>query len=285
LVIEIVEETRSGISPYCTSKFSKASEKRHRVLLNAGCQTSTIMLVCSWVTICPACIIFRTYEYLRSIESSMDPKDIPELIKAFTSLKHAVGLYAAIAAVLLVIAGIISWQFVIKKVEKAAETASEKTLKKFQAKLDRDNARFQSQHDKQMNALEAIYQPFTSLSSMIRFTMKGEKFTAEMGANEQVQLLVQYRHQFKTAFQQNKLRLSNELCARIEALLPVVDEFIEAFEGGMMPGYPEPPDEVQESGLYIAAMWPPDLLDGIIVRIDGIANDIEKDFRNAYGTA
>ncbi|WP_454804239.1 hypothetical protein [Mucilaginibacter phyllosphaerae] len=216
----------------------------------------------------------------------MEPKDLPDMIKAFSELKHTLGVYAAISLLVLCVISFAAWQFFIKRLEKAAEVAFEKSLKKFQAELDRDNSRFQSQHEKQMNALEAIYKPFSSLSSVIRFTMKGEKFTAEMGTGEQVQLLVSYRHEFKSAFQRNRLRLSAELCQRIEALLPVVDEFIEAFEGGIMPGQPDiPGEELEEGQLFIAAIWPMGLLEGIIERIDVIAAEIETDFRTAYGTA
>jgi len=216
----------------------------------------------------------------------MELSDLKNLSKQFNALKQAFGWVAAIS--LLVLDGLLllAWKFVTKKIEKAAEVASEKSLRKFQAQIDQDNTRFQTQHEKQINALEDLYKHFEALSSVIKYTMKGEEFTADISVQDQVRMLVRYRHDFKTSFQQNRLRLKTELCDRIEALLPVVDEFIETFEGGIMPGGPpEAPDGEEPNELYIAAIWPSGLLDGIIDRIDIIASAIETDFRTAYGTA
>lgn len=216
----------------------------------------------------------------------MELTDLKKLSEQFNTLKQTFGWVAAISLLLLAALLFLAWKFVIKKIEKAAEVASEKSLKKFQAQIDQDNTRFQTQHEKQIDALENLYKHFEALSSVIKYTMKGEKFTADMGAQEQVHMLIRYRHDFKHSFHQNRLRLKTELCDRIEALLPIVDEFIETFEGGIMPGGPpEVPEGEEPNELYIAAIWPAGLLDGIINRIDVIASAIETDFRTAYGTA
>jgi hypothetical protein len=215
----------------------------------------------------------------------MDPKELQNLIKEFKSLTHTVGIVAVLFFVAGILLMLIAWKFIVKKIEKAAETASEKSLKKFQAQLDQDNVKFQTQHEKQIDALEAVYQRFEALSSVLKYTMHGEKFTEHLAAPAQLQLLIKSRHEFKNTFHKNRLRLRSVLCERIEALLPLVDEYVEAFEGGIMPGPPEFSDDEEHDGLYISAMWPAGQLDGIVDRIDKIAAEIETDFRTAYGTA
>jgi len=215
----------------------------------------------------------------------MELTELENLPEQFNALKETFGWVVAVSFFVLAAILFFAVKFIVKKIEKAAELASEKTLKKFQAQIDQENSRVQTQHEKQIDALESVYKHFEALSSVIKFTMNGEKFTAEMGARDQVHMLIRYRHEFKINFQQNRLRLKTELCNRIEALLPVVDEFIETFEGGIVPGGPpEVPEGEEPNEFYIAAMWPMGLLDGIIERIDAIATAIETDFRTAYGT-
>jgi hypothetical protein len=215
----------------------------------------------------------------------MEP-DLKNIIEQFSALKQTFGWLTALTIITGLILLAITYKFIGKKVEKAAEVASVKSLKKFQDVIDREQIRFNTQHEKQIDALEQIYKHFEALSSVIKFTMQGEKFTQHESAQSLLSMLIEFRHSFKKCFQQNRLRLKSGLCQRIEALLPIVDEYIETFEGGIMPGGPPGvPDGEEPQELYIAAIWPSGLLDGIIARINKIAAEIENDFRATYGTA
>jgi hypothetical protein len=214
----------------------------------------------------------------------MEP-ELKNLLEQVESLKQTFGLLTAIIVTVGTLLFGIAWKFFLKKVEKVAEIASEKSLRKFQAEIDRDQTLFNTQHEKQVDALEQIYKHFESLSSAIKFTMHGEKFTQDETPEDLVKMLIKFRHAFKNSFFENRLRLNSDLCQRIETLLPIVDEYIENFEGGIMPGGPpEIPEGEEPQEMYIAAIWPAELLDGIVDRINEIAIEIESDFRSAYGT-
>ena len=169
------------------------------------------------------------------------------------------------------------WRFLTKRTEKIAEVAAEKSLKKFQ-----------SHHQKQIDAIHETYQVFQQLISIIRSTKKPEKFTPSLKGTEKLDYLIEFRHSFKRTYKQNKLIFPEYICEKIEKILPVVDKYIETYESGL---WPEPQPEEQQQydenngGLYITGMWNPNAFEGQLEQLEEILKDIEKEFRKIYGTS
>ena len=217
----------------------------------------------------------------------MELKDTKEIITAIDNLSKEYGYFWSAFYILMTIFSVLIWMYLSKKSKIIAEEASEKSLKKFQAALDQDLYRFQTQHQKQIDALHDIYQKFQALSSILNYIMNGEKFTQPISASNQLLILIDNRHDFKKIYQQNNLLFRKDLCRRIDSLIIVVDEFIEAFENGLISSSFQEFDNtnINEPQLLIVGIWRHGELQLIIEKVTSISSEIEVEFRKVYGTA
>ena len=209
------------------------------------------------------------------------------IIKKLESIYQTYGIGVVIIILILIIGGFVLWKFIIKRTEIIAEEASEKSLKKFQSQVDMELFRHQTKHQKQIDAIHSTYQKLQLITAMINYTLSGEKFEQQIKPQEEIQRLIQYRHDFKHIFLQNRLLFPEKLCYKIDLLIPTVDSFIEIYIGGIRP---EPSDEDKEfyeannNGAYIAGFWGQDDFDLTLKQLKEISIDIEHEFRKIYGT-
>ncbi|WGQ10717.1 hypothetical protein QG516_03485 [Pedobacter gandavensis] len=199
--------------------------------------------------------------------------------------KWGIGL-TIVLVISVIVTGLIG-KFVVKKVEQIVSDNSERSMKTFQATIDKDLYKFQTKHERQVNAIHETYQKFQQLGTTINFLMKGDQFLEPPSGKQMVSEMVTSRIAFIDAYRTNKLLFSSELCLQIDALLPVVDQFIIAFNNGL---FPEPlmtseENENNEPQLVLGGIWAHGELEAIIEIFDQIANEIERDFRKIYGTA
>ncbi len=116
--------------------------------------------------------------------------------------------------------------------------------------------------------------------------VKGEKFTASMPPNEEVQYLTTYRLEFKKSYNRNKILLPEKLNNKIESLFPEIDTFIDDFISGLIP--PNTPDEnipeEYRNEYQIVGIWPVGRLEPTLQKMEEINTEIEIEFRKIYGT-
>jgi hypothetical protein len=193
----------------------------------------------------------------------MDAKDIELLITKLQEIENRFGIRIAIIIAVFTITIIVTWIFIVKRIAKVAEEASEKSLQKFQSQLDKDLFKFQTKHQKQIDAIHETFQKFQRLTSLINFVLKGEKFIQLLNSKENVVSLIKFRNEFKDIYQINRLLFQKSICEKIDHLIPVVDKFIKTYEGGIMP---EPTAEEIElngpDGMYIEGYGQQTLLMG-----------------------
>jgi hypothetical protein len=216
----------------------------------------------------------------------MEISDIDKVIEKLNEIETTFGLGGVILFILACLVLYFTWRFLIKKTERIAEETSEKSLKKYQLHLDQDLVKFQTRHQMQVDAIHETFQKFQRLTGVINFIMKGENFSQQLKPHEDVELLIQSRHNFKKIYHQNRLLFPEQLCAKIDALIPSVDNFIGTYNDGLFPKRTideNDPDIEESSGLLLAGIWSLDAFDGL-EQLEQISKDIEAEFRKIYGT-
>lgn len=125
------------------------------------------------------------------------------------------------------------------------------------------------------------------MTSIIKYIMKGEKYTQPMKPEEEVSYMIKFRHDFKDIYNQNRLLFPKQLCDKIDTLIPTIDDFIDTYSDGL---FPEPSEEEKEynaeqnGGMYIAGIWGIDAFEPTITQLEQISCEIETEFRKIYGT-
>lgn len=212
--------------------------------------------------------------------------DIDKIVEKLNEVENFFGFWGVVIFIIAVLTLILSWKYLVRNIERIAEETSEKSLKKYQSRLDKELVKFQTKHQKQVDAIHETYQKFHRLTGIINFIMKGENFTQQIKPHDDVKLLIQFRHDFKGIYQENRLLFPEHLCDKIDALIPSVDNFIETYNSGLFPEREEEEEEPiteENGGLYLAGIWAEPAFDGL-EQLEQISKDIETEFRKIYGT-
>ena len=214
----------------------------------------------------------------------MEIKQVDEQTSQLITFFERYGFPAGLSILLCLIIIYFTWTFLVKRIEKMAEVVSEQTLKKYQAEIDKDLYKFQTKHQKQIDAIHDVYQKLQTLSGLLHFVMNGEPFTQPMNADEQLNNLILCRHDFKSKYMQHRLIFGATIRLAVDEFIVAVDDFITGFKSGLLPVSLEPFDqEGQNNGLHIAGIWKSGELDGLIKSVDEITSSIEKEFRGIFG--
>lgn len=213
--------------------------------------------------------------------------ELNKVLEALSKIEQLFGFGATIIVITLSVALVLTWKYLIKRTESIAQEASEQSLKKFQSDLDKELVKFQTKHQKQVDAIHETFQTFQRLTSMINFILKGDKFTQPLKPEEEISYMMKFRQEFKNHYNQNRLLFPKQLCEKIDTLIPIVEEFIETYHGGLFPQESE--EEIQSNseqngGMYVAGIWGAGTFDNILIQLDQISKDIEIEFRKIYGT-
>ena len=211
------------------------------------------------------------------LNNTMD--DINSVIKKIEQLQNTFGLWGAIIIISLVVILIFSVWYLKK-------TLPEVALKEFQSALDQDLFKFKSKHEKQINAVHSIYQKFQKMTTTVDYTKKGKKFPQPLKPKEEIEILIKLRHEFKRAYQKNRLLFSKELCKKIDNAIDTIDKFIETYQKRLLDLSEDDIKRTAElnQGVYIAGMWGLNEFDGILEDLKQIRIKIEDEFRKIYGT-
>ena len=212
-------------------------------------------------------------------------EEVEKIVEELDIIKQFYGYFGVFVVLFIVIGGTALWIFLVKRVEKIAEEITDRNLKKFQSSLDKELVKFSAKHQKQIDAVQDCYQRFQELQSLVTFVVKGEKFTAQMQPDEEIEYLTTYRLEFRRSYRRNKILFPEELNHKIESLFPEIDTFIEDYMGGLMPCISDEntPEECRDEYL-IAGIWPMGKLEPTLEKMDEINREIEHEFRRIYGT-
>lgn len=215
----------------------------------------------------------------------MEISDLDSLNDKLTHVISVYGIGVGVLFILTVVVIILSSRYLIRQTELFVEESSEKTLKNFQSHLDKELVKFQTRHQKQVDAIHEVFQKLQIMTSTINYIMKGEKFTQDIKLQESLSYLIKFRHDFKEAYQQNRLLFPLQLCNRIDSLIPTVDNLIETLENGILPEYEEEDlSEEEKGGVHIVGVWKEDAFDKTLSDLGQISKEIEVEFRKIYGT-
>lgn len=213
--------------------------------------------------------------------------EVDKIVERLNKIEQMYGIGGMLIVVTFSIVLILSWKYLVKRTELIAYEASEELLKKFQANLDKELVKFQTKHQKQVDAIHDTFQKFQRMTSTINFMMNGGKFTSNLKPDEEISALIKFRHDFKQTYFQNKLIFPKQLCEKIEGVFPTIDDFIETYVGGIFPEQSEEEKEFnsqQNGGLYLAGVWGSEEFDEVLAQLEKISIDIESEFRKIYGT-
>lgn len=218
----------------------------------------------------------------------MLPKDdFKFYFEQLENIQHNLGYGAMIFIILLSLILFFAIRYVTKNVEKAAESASEKILKKYQADLDKDNFKFQTMHQNQIDAIHKVYKEFNNLNLSINYLLHGENFLSPPNSRDLINHIIDLRHSFKKEFLSNKLLFSKELGVKIESLVLEVDNFIETFSNGLFPEMSEEHNAMNaelNGGFVVEGLWRAETFDPLLESMANITSNIEDEFRTLVGT-
>lgn len=206
--------------------------------------------------------------------------NVKEILDQLRFIKITFGIGGGILIFILLVAVPIAWTFLQKKFGRIAEEASEKSLKKFQSEIDKENFKFQIKHQKQIDTIQEVYQKLQDVISIILFLKVGDKFYEQMHPQDEMKELIARRHAFKNIYFKNRLVFSRELRIKIEELLPVIDEFVGDYIEAISPEF-KTDEYVEIEGTQLAGIWPIDKLD--IKKLESISRKIEDEFRKLLG--
>lgn len=212
-------------------------------------------------------------------------ENIQIVVDRLESVEHYYGIGGVILIVLLIIIGILIWRFALKLTEKTAEEISDKSVKQFQSLLDKELVKFSTRHQKQIDAVQDCFQQFQQLQSFVNYIIKGERFTAPISPEEELNYLAKYRLEFKRSYARNRILFPERLNQKIETLFPELDKFIEDYMSGLLPTTPitNIPEEFRSES-QLAGIWPLGKLEPTLMKMEEISKGIEAEFRKLYGT-
>jgi len=213
-------------------------------------------------------------------------EDFEFYVQQLENIQQNLGYGVMLFFLLLIVILFFTSIYLKRVIERSAEEASEKTLKKYQAELDRENFKYQTMYQNQINAIHKVFKEFNQLNIAINFLLNGENFSSPPSSRELINHIIELRHSFKKEFLGNKLLFSKDLKTKIESLVPEVDRFIETFSSGL---FPEMSPEHQEmnaelnGGYVIEGIWGVGTFEPLIKKMDLISSDIEDEFRKIVG--
>lgn len=164
-------------------------------------------------------------------------EDIEKLLKKVESIQNTLGLGAAIACLIILIAIFFLWHSLKRKIEKSAEITSEKLIKQFQLELDKDlqeySTRLSYKYQNQTKAIDEVYSQFAVLTSYLDFLNKGGKYEEQTNPFEDCEKLIKYRREFIKIFERRKIYMPELLNKKINDLMPVLEDFIDTYKSGL----------------------------------------------------
>lgn len=225
-----------------------------------------------------------------------------EVDKIYSKLQGIESSFGIFGVVLALILGGFIWaifNYFSKLVEKLAEESSEKSLKKYQANLDKGLAEFSAKattrQQKQVDAIQEVYSRFQSLKMLIDFMVKGDKYHEGSDGHDEADMLIERRNSFKTRFNHSRILFTKELGEKVDALILSVEDFIDVYRNGLMPRRSAEQIEYEkeqrgeedsltgEPYLYMAGIWRQDAFDDILNTFEQISSEIEAEFRKIHG--
>jgi hypothetical protein len=220
--------------------------------------------------------------------------DIEKLVNQVESLKTNFGIGGALICLLVLLAIFFLWRYLTKSIEKSAEITSEKTIKKFQAQLDKELAehsvKFSARHQKQIDAVHEIYIRVQNLFKIMDYMLHGDKYYPSFDQHNEVDSLIALRTDFIKIYGIHKIVLTKQVCSKIDNLIPSIEEFIDTYKSGLFPEglqmeIEEPDGNKSEEGqLSIAGIWRQNAFDDTLKKLETVKNEIEDEFRKIYGT-
>lgn len=142
-----------------------------------------------------------------------------QILHKFDSLKNLYGLSSAIIMLMFLLAIYFVWKYLSKAIEKSAKVGSEKTIKKFQAQLDKELAehsvKFSTRHQKQIDAIHEIYSRFENLFKIMNFMMHGDKYYLSLDPHKEVNSIIAHRTDFIKIYGLHKIVLPKVLCHKL----------------------------------------------------------------------
>jgi hypothetical protein len=211
----------------------------------------------------------------------MNTSEFEAIINRLNEIEKVFGLSGLVLVAIVSSILFISWRYLIRRTDVIANEVSEKYLKEFQSKIDRDLFKFKTKRQKQINAIHDVFSRYQKMTRMINYVIKGEKFTAPLNPSEELEHLISCRHNFKSMYYENKLLFPEYTCEKIELLILKIDEFIETYESGLI----EPDkDTMKNQSSYLVGIWSNDEFDPLLKDLENVSNIIESEFRKIYGS-
>ncbi|MCJ8166449.1 hypothetical protein MKJ04_16510 [Pontibacter sp. E15-1] len=212
-------------------------------------------------------------------------EELEKIVSELEDIQQLYGIGAVVFVIVLAISGFALWSFFKKRIEKVAEGITEKNLKTFQSGIDKELVKFSTKHQKQVDAVHDCYQRFQELQSFVKFLVFGEKFTAPMDTNDEINHLSSIRLEFKRSYNRNKILFPVALNDKIKSLFPELDKFIQDYIDGVLPWIDSGQNTEQSEGeLMVAGIWPSGKLEDTLEVMEEINKEIELEFRKIYGT-
>jgi hypothetical protein len=226
-------------------------------------------------------------------------EDADKIYTKLKSIENAFGIIGVCFAIAIIIIGLGLYIYFPKLLEKLADEASEKSLKKYQLNIDKELARFSVQettkHQKQVDAIQEIYSHFQNMKLLIDFMLKGDKYTEPLNGHDEVAMLIQRRNKFKNSFNKSRILFKKELAHKMDKLIESVEEFIDIYRNGLMPLKSQEQLEWEQqqaedlgvdssdNHLYRGGIWRQNAFDNIMDEFQQISEEIEQEFRTIYG--
>lgn len=202
-------------------------------------------------------------------------EDIEKIYEKLNEIEHTFGIWMVLFVIVLGVGMFFYWKYLLKAIELKAQEGFEKEMTKFNTK-----------HGKQVDAIHECYTRFEKLSSFINYMMNGDKYFAPMEVEQQMQLFIKFRQEFKDKFNEQRLVFLPGTCEKIDALFPVIDKYFETFRGGLLQMSEEEKQRNadENGGVYIAGIYPQNTFEPILEQLEEVKKDIETEFRKIYGT-
>lgn len=202
-------------------------------------------------------------------------EDIEKIYEKLNEIEHTFGIWMVLFVIVFGVGMFFYWKYLLKAIELKAQEGFEKEMTKFNTK-----------HGKQVDAIHECYTRFEKLSSFINYMMNGDKYFAPMEVEQQMQLFIKFRQEFKDKFNEQRLVFLPGTCVKIDALFPVIDKYFETFRGGLLQMSEEEKQRNadENGGVYIAGIYPQNTFEPILEQLEEVKKDIETEFRKIYGT-
>jgi hypothetical protein len=210
--------------------------------------------------------------------------DLHKLFEMLENFERTFGIIGVVFAIAIIIGITFLYRYLVKLIEITAEEKSQKTLLVMNAKLDKELTKFQSKHQKQVDAIHETFQSLQRVNLAFDLIMNGDKFN-QVTPRQEVELIITNRNQFKYTYHQNIILFPKELNSKIDSLIPKIDSFIETYNSGLLSEPPQNEDQSseKENVLILAGVWSEDEFQ-ILDELKLLLADIEKEFKKVYGS-